>query len=117
MGALAVLMKMGIFQMRGGAAIHPVVDIGSPIFDKITIHLNRDYFPGEKFVIETIDNSEENLYIQSATLDGQKLDKCWFYHEELVDGGKLILNMGDKPNKSWGSDPDLLPPSMTDERW
>ena len=116
MGALAVLIKMGIFEMRGGAAVQPVVDIGSPIFDKITIHLNRKYYPGDEFIIETINNSAENPYIQSAVLDGKALDKCWFYHEELVDGGKLVLQMGNKPNGDWGSHPDLLPPSMSDEQ-
>ena len=115
MGALAVLMKMGIFEMRGGAAVQPIVEIGSPIFDKITIHLNRKYYPGEKFIIETIDNSAESPYIQSAMMDGKTLDKCWFYHKELVDGGELILQMGNKPNMDWGSNPDLLPPSMSDE--
>ena len=116
MGALAALMKMGIFEMRGGAAINPVYEIGSPIFDKITLHLNSDYYSGEEFTIETKNNSPENRYIQSAMLDGKSLDKCWFYHEELVDGGKLILHMGNKPNKEWGSNPDLFPPSMTDEQ-
>jgi len=116
MGALSVLMKMGIFEMRGGAAIDPVYEIGSPIFDKITIHLNNDYYSGEKFIIETNNNSSENRYIQSAMLDGRTLNKCWFYHEELVDGGKLILNMGNNPNKDWGSNPDLLPPSMSGEQ-
>ena len=46
---------------------------------------------------------------------GKTLEKCWFYHEEMVDGGKLILEMADKPNKEWGSKPDMLPPSMSDE--
>ena len=115
MGALSVLMKMGIFEMRGGAAIRPVYEIGSPIFDRIIIHLNRDYYSGEEFVIEAQNNSPENQYIHSATLDGKTLEKCWFYHEEMVDGGKLILVMADKPNKEWGSKPDMLPPSMSDE--
>ena len=115
MGALAVLMKMGIFQMRGGAALHPVVEIGSPLFDKITIHPNKEYYPGDEFIIETPNNSADNLYIQSAMLDGKALDKCWFYHKEMVDGGKLVLQMGNKPNTDSGSHPDLLPPSMTDE--
>lgn len=112
MGSLSVLLKMGLFQMRGGAAIDPIYEIGSPIFDKITIKLNKAYYLADEFVIETRNNSSANRYIQSATLDGKSLNKSWFSHKELVDGGKLILQMGDKPNKSWGSDPFLLPPSM-----
>ncbi len=101
--------------MRGGAAINPIYEIGSPIFDKITIHLNKDYYVGEKFVIETKNNSSENRYIQSASLNGKTLNKSWFLHKELVEGGKLILNMGDKPNKIMGSSPESLPPSMSAE--
>ena len=115
MGSLSVLLKMGIFEMRGGAAMDPIYEIGSPIFDKITIKLNNDYYSAEEFIIETNDNSSANRYIQSATLDGKPLNKSWFFHKELVDGGKLILQMGNEPNKNWGSDPSSLPPSMSDE--
>ncbi|MCP4310963.1 MAG: hypothetical protein GY790_06845, partial [Bacteroidetes bacterium] len=47
--------------------------------------------------------------------NGETLLKPWFYHDELVKGGKLILEMGEKPNKSWGSRPEDAPPSMSDE--
>ena len=116
MGSLSVLLKIGLFQMRGGAAIDPIYEIGSPIFDKITIKLNNKYYLGEEFVIETKNNSSVNRYIQAASLDGKPLNKSWFFHKKLVDGGKLILEMGDKPNKTWGSDPKLLPPSMSEEK-
>ena len=115
MGSLSVLLKMGIFEMRGGAAIDPIYEIGSPIFNKITITLNKDYYLADEFIIETKNNSSANRYIQSATLDGKPWNKSWFYHKDLVDGGKLILNMGSEANKHWGSDPSLLPPSMSDE--
>ena len=115
MGAWFVMSAMGLFEMRGGAAVKPAYEIGSPIFDKITIQLNTDYYPAEKFVIEARNNSKENKYIQSATLDGEPLGKPWFYHSELVDGGKLILEMGPEPNKKWGSDPEDAPPSMSTE--
>lgn len=115
MGSLAVLMKMGLFDMRGGAALTPTYDIGSPIFDKITIQLNPKYYPGGEFVIETTNNSTKNRYIQSATLNGESLNKAWFYHSDLVKGGKLLLNMGAIANKKWGADPELLPASMSVE--
>jgi len=50
--------------------------------------------------------SAENKYIQSAVLDGKPLDKPWFYHRELVDGGTggtLELQLGPEPNRTWGS--------------
>ncbi|MGM0532490.1 MAG: GH92 family glycosyl hydrolase [Bacteroidota bacterium] len=113
MGAWFVMSSMGLFEMRGGAAVKPVYEIGSPLFDKITIHLDSDYYSGETFVIETRNNSKENIYVQSATLNGESLAKPWFYHSELAKGGKLVLEMGPEPNKQWGSDPRDAPPSMS----
>jgi putative alpha-1,2-mannosidase len=43
-----------------------------------------------------------NKYIQRASLNGKKLDKPWFTHEQLMKGGTLELQMGPKPNKDWG---------------
>lgn len=102
MGALAVLMKIGLFEMNSGAEQRPVVELGSPIFDKITIHLDTDYYKGRTFGIEVKNNSPENCYIQSATLNGKPLTKQWFYHDEITGGGTLILEMGNTPNKNWG---------------
>ncbi|MFT6190985.1 MAG: putative alpha-1,2-mannosidase [Polaribacter sp.] len=111
MGSLAVLLKLGLFEMRGGAAIKPIYEIGSPIFDKVTIKLNKEYYSGKEFVIETRNNSSKNRYVQSSTLNGETLNNAWFYHDELIKGGKLILNMSDTPNKNWGI--SQLPPSMS----
>jgi len=111
MGSLSVLLKLGLFETRGGAALKPIYEIGSPIFDKVIIKLNDQYYPGVEFVIETKNNSSKNRYIQSATLNGQLLNNAWFYHEELIKGGMLILEMGDKPNKNWGI--SQLPHSMS----
>jgi len=104
MGALAVLMKIGLFSMDGGTAVEPIYEIASPIFDKITIHLDKRYYAGNQFIIQAKNASSENLYIKSATLDGKPLDQPWFYHKDLVKGGKLILEMGKNPNKQWGLD-------------
>ncbi|MCP3932480.1 MAG: glycoside hydrolase family 92 protein, partial [Bacteroidetes bacterium] len=115
MGALAVLLKIGLFEMRSGSAIKPIYEIGSPIFDKISIKLNPDYYEGKEFVIETKNNSSENRYVQSINLNGQVLDKVWFYHKDVVKGGKLLLEMGSEPNKRLGTDPNTLPESMSAE--
>ncbi len=102
MGALGVLMAIGLFQMDGGASIQSTYDITSPIFDEIEITLNPDYYPGDKFVITTKNNSPENVYIQSATLNDKTWEYCYVDHEELIKGGKLELVLGDQPNKNWG---------------
>ena len=112
-GGLGVMMALGLFQVRGGAAVDPVYEITSPIFDRVTIHLDPRYYPGGKFVITAQNNSPENAYIQSATLDGKPLERPWFYHRELIDGGSLDLHLASKPNRNWGSRPEDAPPSMS----
>lgn len=113
LGALGVLMAIGLFEVRGGAGLQPVYEITSPIFDCVTIHLDQQLYPGEKFVIVAENNSAESKYIQSATLDGQPLDQAWLSHARLVAGGSLTLQLGPEPNKNWGSRPADAPPSMT----
>jgi predicted alpha-1,2-mannosidase len=115
MGALSVLMKMGVFSMRGGCDIEPVYEISSPIFDEIKIHLDENYYPGNTFVIKTNNNSKENIYIQSASFNGKEFSKPWFFHKALVGGGTLTLEMGSEPNKKWGSSYEDAPPSMSKE--
>ena len=102
LGSLGVLMGIGLFQMDGGASVNSNYEITSPIFDKITIKLNNDYYEGKEFTIITKNNSVKNMYIQSAELNGEKWDKYYFPHEKLANGGKLLLQLGNKPNKAWG---------------
>ncbi len=113
MGSLAVLLKIGLFSTNGGTAEKSFYEITSPVFSKITIKLNQKYYPGKQFVIETKNNSQKNVYIQSANLNGNSLNKPWLWHEALVKGGQLILQMGDQPNRSWGSGLQNAPPSMS----
>ncbi len=113
MGSLAVLMKSGIFSTNGGTSPEPFYEISSPIFNKITFHLNPKYYSGKTFTIEAKNNSSKNLYIQSAKLNDKTLEKPWILHETVTKGGKLTLNMGANPNKNWGSKPEQAPPSMT----
>lgn len=102
MGALGVLLAIGLFDIQGGASTQPMYEITSPIFDKITIKLDNRYYSGKEFVIETKNNSPENIYIQKVTLNGKPLDSFKFPHSELAKGGKLIIELGAQPNKSWG---------------
>jgi len=102
MGALGVLMAIGLFQMDGGASINSAYEITSPVFDDIEISLHPDYYSGKKFVISTKNNSSENIFIQSAKLNKESWENCFFNHNEFAKGGKLELILGDKPNKNWG---------------
>ena len=110
MGALAVLMKIGLFSMDGGTSREPFYEITAPIFDKITIQLDERYYPGGSFVIETINNSPENRYIESVKLNEEALEKAWFYHKDLIKGGSLQIELGAEPNREWGSGSTAIPP-------
>jgi len=113
MGAWFVMSAMGLFQMDGGAALNPVYEIGSPLFEQVSISLDEKYYPGGEFIIEARNTSGKNRYVQSATLNGKALNQPWFYHRDLVKGGKLVLEMGEEPNRKWGSDPSQAPPSLS----
>jgi predicted alpha-1,2-mannosidase len=72
--------------------------IGSPAFKKMTITLEN----GKKFTIEANNNSNQNVYIQSATLNGKPFTHNWISHADIMNGGTLHFEMGDKPNTSRG---------------
>ena len=102
MGALAVLMKLGLFSMDGGCSESPTLELGSPLFDKTVINLNPEFYSGESIEIETINNSPQNCYIQSASLNGKQLNDWIIKQKQLVKGAKIKLEMGNEPNKLWG---------------
>jgi putative alpha-1,2-mannosidase len=87
----------------------PVYIMGSPIFDRATIHMGN----GKEFVIIARNNSATNMYIQSATLNGKPRNKPWFSQADIADGANLVLTMGPQPNPKWGSAVESAPPSMT----
>lgn len=102
MGALGVLMSLGLFQMNGGASTNSFYEITTPLFDEVTIHLNSTYYKGKQFVIRTKNNTADNIYIQRAELNGQIWNNFRFSHESFSQGGALDLTLGSTPNKSWG---------------
>jgi predicted alpha-1,2-mannosidase len=83
--------------------------LGSPLFDEATVHMGN----GHDLTIVARNNSARNMYIQSATLNGNPWNKPWFRHADIANGGMFILTMGPQPNKSWASAPDAAPPSMS----
>ncbi|MBJ6367448.1 GH92 family glycosyl hydrolase [Snuella sedimenti] len=109
MSAWYMMSSLGLFQTDGGTRSEPIYEIGSPLFEKIEIDLGNQYNRGRKFVIEAKNNSFNNKYVQSATLNGKALKNFWFPASELLKGGKLELEMGPEPNKNWGV--NEMPPS------
>jgi predicted alpha-1,2-mannosidase len=104
MSAWFMMSSMGLFQTDGGTRSEPIYEIGSPIFEKIEIDLGNQYGRGKTFLIEAKNTSFRNKYVQSATLNGRKLENFWFPARELLKGGSLKLIMGPEPNKNWGVD-------------
>ena len=102
MGALGVLMAIGLFDIEGGAALRPRYEITSPTLDKITIHLDPRYYPGKSITLICRNNASENMYIQSVKFNNEPWNKFQISHEILVRGGTLEIELGPKPNKQWG---------------
>ncbi|MBQ1701362.1 MAG: glycoside hydrolase family 92 protein, partial [Prevotella sp.] len=76
----------------------PYYMIGSPVFPKLTLNLEN----GKSFTIIADNASSENIYIQSATLNGQPYSHNYLLHEDIMNGGELHFVMGNKPNPAWG---------------
>ena len=100
--AFVVFSMMGFYPVTPGM---PVYNIGSPFFANAKMTMSN----GKIFEIEAQNYSDDNKYIQSATLNGQDWNKAWFSHSDIENGGKLVLVMGSKPNRNWGAKD--VPPS------
>ncbi|MDB4927252.1 GH92 family glycosyl hydrolase [Mucilaginibacter sp.] len=93
MSAVVVFSAMGFFPVKPGV---PMYTITSPVFSKITIDLPN----GKMFTLIANGCSKTHKYIQSAKMNGKKLDTLWFSHSDLVNGGTLVLEMGEMPLKA-----------------
>ncbi|WP_366521769.1 glycoside hydrolase domain-containing protein [uncultured Proteiniphilum sp.] len=78
--------------MKGLAAPEPTFQIGSPLFDRVTICLPQNIRKGE-FIIETENNPQQNIYVQEAYLNGNLDKSLRLPYSELVKGGSLKLIM------------------------
>jgi putative alpha-1,2-mannosidase len=99
MAAWYDMSAMGLYQMCPGNMYYQLT---APIFDKVTIRLDKSYYSGKKFVIRAKNLSAGNIYIQSATFNGKPWNKSEIRHDEITGGGELVYEMGPEPNKNWG---------------
>lgn len=97
LGAWYVISSIGLFDVAGLANANAELSLGSPLFDSITILLNPEYYSGESFTIETVNNSKDNKYAQSYTLNGEALHQPSLSFQDLVKGGHLKVEMGATP--------------------
>ncbi|TXE09125.1 glycoside hydrolase family 92 protein [Gelidibacter salicanalis] len=101
-----------VFSALGFYPVTPGVDeyvIGSPLFNKATLHLEN----GNTFEIKSNNNSESNVYIQNAELNGQSYNNTYLKFDALQNGGVLEFNMGNTPNTSWGTANESVPYSLS----
>ncbi len=96
MSAWLVFSAMGFYPVCPGQNEYA---IGTPLFGKTTLHQEN----GADFIIKAEQLSPQNCFIQSATWNGTKYDRCFITHEMIRKGGTLEFIMGPKPNKNWGS--------------
>jgi predicted alpha-1,2-mannosidase len=109
MSSWFMMSSIGLFQMDGGCSVQPIYEISAPLYQKTTLHLSKEHYGGATFVIEAPQASPENCYIQSATLNGKPLNQWWITWQDVKKGGKLVFELGSKPNKSWAKDCPLPP--------
>lgn len=99
-----ILSSIGIYPVTPGQTIYA---IGSPLFPKATLHLEN----GKTFVIKANKVSKENIYIQSATLNGKDYPNSFLRQKDIMNGGELAFEMGPEPNKKWGANSKNRPHS------
>jgi predicted alpha-1,2-mannosidase len=100
--------QMSAWYVLAAGGIHPVCpgdtrqEITSPVFNKVTYKLDPQYAKGKSFTVLAANNSADNVYIQSAKLNGKTYNKCYIDYKDIAAGGTLELIMGKQPNKNWG---------------
>jgi len=105
MSAWYVWSAMGFYPVNPVGGVYV---LGSPRVDKATIRLTPS---GRTFTMTAANNSAQNIYIQSATLDGKPLTVSYLTQDQLMAGGVLRLQMGAQPNVNWGKALASRPPS------
>lgn len=96
MSAFVVLSSIGIYQVTPG---RPVYTLTSPVFETVTINLKN----GKTFTIKAPGASKQNKYIQKVFLNDQELKTPFITHDQIIQGGTLLFNLGKLPNKEWGT--------------
>lgn len=104
MSAWYVFSSMGFYPVFPASGAYV---LGSPLMDKATLTLAG----GKTFMVEAINNSPENIYIQKVELDGKPYNKTYILHQDIIKGGSLKLTMGSKPNYQYGAAPAARPKS------
>lgn len=101
LGAWYVISSIGMFDVAGLGEVNPSFALGSPQFDKITIKLDQKYYKGKEFVIETHNNSKDNVYAKKYILNGKPVTGLTIPFSTVTSGGKLEVEMGNEPKDQY----------------
>jgi predicted alpha-1,2-mannosidase len=104
-----VMSALGVYSVTPGCNQYV---IGSPVFTKAIIRLEN----GREFIIQADNNNSENVYIQSATLNGKPYSHNWITHEDIIESGTLKFIMGPYPNLNRGISNEDKPFSLSEPR-
>ncbi len=107
MSAWYIFAAMGFYPTDTS---RPTFELCSPLFPKVTIHLDKPY-AGRTFTVVAPEASDANSYIQSVQVNGQVLNQPWFSERVLTSGGALTFALGPTANAQWGQ--ASRPPSLT----
>lgn len=105
MSAWYMFAAMGFYPVCPGT---PYYMLASPSFPSLTLNLEN----GNVFTVKAGNASEKNIYIQSATLNGQPYTRNYITHQDILNGGVMEFVMGPEPNKEWGARPEDCPPDV-----
>ena len=105
MSAWYMFAAMGFYPVCPGT---PYYMLSSPSFPNLTLYLEN----GKTFTVKAPNTSGENIYIQSATLNGKPYTHNYITHQDIMNGGTIEFLMGNKPNREWGTKPEDCPPDM-----
>lgn len=93
MSAWYVMSSIGLYPMNPASTQY---EITSPLFKKVTIHLPN----GKDFTIQSENFGKGNIYIQKAILNGKAVERTYITHQQILEGGVLVLRLSSTPNKS-----------------
>jgi len=102
LGAWYVMSSIGLFDVKGLTDINPSFQIGSPLFDKVTIKQSGKS-RNKNFVIDVKNNSKSNLYLQEVKLDNRNLEKLSIDLKDIRKGGTLKMKVDAKPVDTWNN--------------
>ena len=107
MSAWYIFSSLGFYPVTPGSNEYIV---GGPLFEKATINLEN----GKSFTLEAKNQSEENKYIKSATLNGDSYPYSYIKHQDIVNGGSLVFEMTNE-RSTWGTKDAFVPTTKIEE--